>query len=623
MRRRTRQERGVAVWVLLIVLLMVFSAGSLGGFRFRAGRWPALPPAIAGAGASLPGKSLPNLTQENTQAIAGYLRSVVAISAKDGQMGSGFIIDDKGHVVTAQHVVQGVGCVTVTDDDGRQHQGTVLAYDELRDVALLHVRNLEKWPDRLDMSSLEAPARIGDEAFVLGHPRSIGNNARPSARVSALGEELRAEGRYHPDLIKVSDVTVVNGTSGGPVILKSTGEVIGVMLLSDAPNPDAWARPTKDIVSLINQWSQRTPAAGCQEAPAIQRTNLTLVTVTPRTGAFDVYGEELADGVEMALRDNREELLRVGYDVSIKRIDDASSPTQARERVLLEAQDPKVIGVVGSLENQTTQAIAAALSNSGLPVVAPTAGAADLTTRGWSHFNRVVASTSRQNPVLANFAKELLQVKNVFVLEDGSPDAAVQVRSFTDGAAVIGLPVVGKVQVSAATDPAELKKHLADAGAEAIYYAGNSRLALDLVRSLRSIEVMLPFLGTQEAFSPIPFQTFTEAGSQGVFFTRLTAEPAESFGRKYEQVFGGKPLRGYASYGYDAAYVMIAALLKYGEAHPAQPPSRAELAGLIRGTKGLPGWSAPVSFESNGENQTSWVHVYEWKKGVPVHRVAL
>lgn len=607
------------MWVLLTVLLLVFSAGSLGGFRFRAGRWPVLPASIAGADTSPTGKSLPNLTQENSEAIAGYLRSVVAISAKDGQMGSGFIVDDKGHVVTAQHVVNGVGCVSVTDDDGRQHPGTVLAYDEHLDVALLHVPNLEKWPDRLEMSSEPKPAQIGDETYVIGHPRSIGNNARPSARVTAFGEEQRAEDRYHPNLTKVSDVTVVNGTSGGPLILKSTGEVIGITLLSGQPAPVAWARPTADIVSKVREWSQLSPSFGCKEAPPVQRINLKIVSVTPRTGEFDVYGEELADGVELALRDYRDELLRVGYDVSIKRVDDAGSPTQARDRVVVEAQDPEVIGVVGSLENQTTQAIAAALSPSGVPMVAPTAGAEDLTTRGWSHFNRVVANSRRQNPVLANFAKDLLKVGNVFVLEDGSPDAAAQVRSFTDGAAVIGLPIVGRLQVSAKQDPTELKKQLADAGAEAIYYAGNSNLAIDLVRSLRSIEVMLPFLGSQEAFAPTQFQTYLDAGAKGVYFTRLTAESAEQFGRKYEQVFG-KPLRGYASYGYDAAYVIIAALTKYGEQHPAQRPTRAELARLVRETKGLPGWSAQISFESNGENQTSWVHVYEWQKGRPVRR---
>ncbi|MDF2627771.1 MAG: branched-chain amino acid transporter substrate-binding protein [Symbiobacteriaceae bacterium] len=608
----------MAVWLLLTVLLLVFSVGSLGGFRYRAGRWPVLPAAVTGTDPSLPGKSLPNLSQENPQETAGYLRSVVAISTTDQKMGSGFIIDEKGHVVTAQHVVDGVGCVTVTDDDGHQHQGTVLNYDMALDIALLHVKTLEKWPDRLEMSTEKTPARVGDETYVIGHPRSTGNNTRLSATVTKLDDPQRAEGRYHEGLVKFGGVTVVNGTSGGPLVKQSTGQVIGVTILSGAPAEVGWARPTADIVNMVREWSALTPTAGCQPTTAIQPISLTLVTVTPRTGNYDVEGEELADGVEMALRDNREALLSVGYDVSIKRLDDAGSPTLARDRVTMAVQDPEVIGVVGSLENQTTRAIAEALSLTGVPLVAPTAGADDLADRGFSHFNRVVANSGRQNPALANFAKGQLRVGNVFILEDGSPDAAVQVKAFTEGAAVIGLPLSGSLKVSAAFDAAELKKHLADARAEAVYYAGSSQLAVDLIRSLRSLEVMLPFLGTQEAFAPTQFLPYVDADAQGVYFTRLTAEQVDQFKRKYEQVFG-KASRGYAGYGYDAAYAIIAALRKYGAEHPAQRPARADLARLIRETRGLPGWSALITFESNGENQTSWVHVYEWRMGRPVH----
>jgi len=251
----------------------------------------------------------------------------------------------------------------------------------------------------------------------------------------------------------------------------------------------------------------------------------------------------------------------------------------------------------------------------------PTTRAADLAERGWPHFSRVVANSNRQNPYLANFAKGLLKVDNVFVLEDGSPDAAGQVRSFKDGAAVIGLPVVGTLQVSASQDPAELKKQLVAANAEAIYYAGNSKLAVNLVRSLRSLEVMLPFLGNQEAFAPTEFLPFTEPGAQGVYFTGLTAEAPEQFGRRYDQVFG-KELRGYASYGYDAAYVIIDALRRYGEKHPAQRPTRDELARLIRETKGLSGWTAQINIESNGENQTSRLHVYEWRMGKAIRTMS-
>ncbi|HYF93917.1 MAG TPA: ABC transporter substrate-binding protein [Symbiobacteriaceae bacterium] len=621
-RRRIRKEHRVAVWLFLVVVALVFSAGTVGGYRFRAGAWPGLP-AVQRPGNSLPlsGSKVPQITGESPQAIAGYLRSVVAITAKD-QTGSGFMIDDRGHVVTAHHVVENTSCVTVWDDNGRQHQGTVLSYDPVSDVALLHVAGLEKWPDYLEMAAESPPAQVGDGTYVIGHSRGAGSIIPTSATVTKLSSDQTAGGRYHKGLLEVSDVTVPKGTSGGPLVSKRTGKVIGVMVLSGDPTAVAWARPVSDIANLVEQWSALRPSTTCEFTPPTRTIPLTLVTITPRTGAYGVEGEELADGAELALRDMESALRSVGYEVTLKREDDAGSPTRARDRAELVAQDPKVIGVVGSLETQTTHAIAEALYSTGLPVVAPTAGADDLTARGWPHFNRVVASSLRQNPVLAGFAKDLLKVNNVFVLEDGSVDAAAQVESFTDGAGVIGLPVSGTMTVSPSTDAAEVIRRLAEAQAEAVYYAGRSDVALRLVRTLRAQEVMLPFLGNQAAFAPTQFQPYVEFGAQGIYFTRLTAEPVGQFRRKYESVFG-KPTRGYAAYGYDAAYVILDALARYGETHAVQAPARQDLARMVRQTRGYGGWSAPITFTGNGENQTSWVHVYEWNRGLPVYQVNL
>jgi len=612
----------VAVWIFIVLLTLIFSAGTVGGYRFKAGEWPGLEAVQAAGGAfSLPRAKVPNLNNESAQATAGYLRSVVAITAKD-QSGSGFLIDDKGHVVTANHVVGGNTCVTVVDDNGRQHQGTLLSYDAAMDVALLHVATLEGWSDHLDMATENPPTGVGENTYVIGHPRGVGSNIPMSAQVTRLSVDQSADGRYHRGLIEVSDVSVPKGTSGGPLVSKSTGKVIGVMVLSGAPTVVAWARPTADIAGMVQEWSAVKPGLACQFSPPNKTIPLTLATITPRTGAYGLEGEELADGAELALRDMQKALLRVGYEVTLKREDDAGSPVQARDRAAMLVQDPKVMGIVGSLEDQATRALAESLRTAGLPLVAPTAGAEDLTAQEWPFFNRVVARSPRQNPVLASFAKDLLKVNNVFILEDGSAGAAAEVDAFKGAAAVIGLPVSGTLVVSAATDPNEIKKRLVEVQAEAVYYAGRSDLTLRGVRALRALDVDLPFLGNQAAFAPAQFQPFTGPGAQGIYFTRLTAEPVDQFKRAYESVFG-KPTRGYAAYGYDAAYVILDALVRYGEEHLAQAPSRQELARLVRETRGHRGWSAPISFESNGENQTAWVHVYEWNQGVPVYKVNL
>jgi ABC-type branched-subunit amino acid transport system substrate-binding protein len=100
----------------------------------------------------------------------------------------------------------------------------------------------------------------------------------------------------------------------------------------------------------------------------------------------------------------------------------------------------------------------------------------------------------------------------------------------------------------------------------------------------------------------------------------MRAALLEQFRRRFEEI-AGKPTGGYAAYGYDAARVILEKLIAYGETHPAQAPSRVDLARLIRSTKGWPGWTALISFDANGENQTPAIHVYEWKQGRPEYKL--
>ncbi|HYG57373.1 MAG TPA: ABC transporter substrate-binding protein [Symbiobacteriaceae bacterium] len=625
-RRRENRSGRVAVWAFVLILFVLFGAGTLGGYRVRAGQWPALP---AGAprqtGTNLPDYQGPDLEQPvQDPVVAEYLRSVVSVNASGNgpeRWGSGFVIDSKGHVLTAAHVVEEArGCVNVVDDNGRSHQGTVLAVDKTLDVALLHVSDMELWPTRLDLSPV--PAAVGDSVYVLGSPKGVGNPVHLSATVNRTGDDRDIEGRYHQNTVQVSGAVVIAGTSGGPMVSKVTGKAVGVVIGSGGPAAVAWARPTGDILSLVQHWSNLVPASTCQREKAVQTIPLTLLTITPRTGANGVEGEDLADGAELALRELDSDLRAVGYEVTLKREDDGGLADIARAKVADATQDPRVIGAVGSLDNYVTKAVAEALRPSGLPLVAPTAGGSDLTTYGWSHFNRVVASSDRQEQALANAAKDLFKAGFVYILEDGSAEAATRVANFRVAAQIIALPTGAPAQVSVSSDMERLKEQLEQAQAQAVYYAGDSTTALHVIKSLRQFGVNLPFLGGQSAFAPSTFLSYTGAGAQGVYFTRLTSEPAEQFRRNFETVWG-KPTRGYAVYGHDAATVILRALIRYGEDNPAKTPGRYELARLVRQTQGLRAWSSYISFDQHGENQTSWLYLYEWKQGTPEYRANL
>jgi serine protease Do len=138
-----------------------------------------------------------------------------------GSLGSGFIVDASGIVITNNHVVNGADRVTVQVSDGREFSGRVLGRDPKIDVAVVKIDGQGKftpikWGDSDHI-------RVGDSVFAVGSPFGLGNTVT-SGIVSARGREIGA-GPYD-DFLQV-DAAINSGNSGGP-LFDSAGRVVGV-----------------------------------------------------------------------------------------------------------------------------------------------------------------------------------------------------------------------------------------------------------------------------------------------------------------------------------------------------------------------------------------------------------
>lgn len=141
-------------------------------------------------------------------------------------IGSGFIIDRNGTILTNAHVLQGADKVTVTLTDGRTFRGEVRGTDELLDLAVVKVdaKNQELPVVPLGDSS---KVQVGDWAIAVGNPLGLNNSvtlgiisnlSRSSSQIGMPDKRL--------DLIQ-TDAAINPGNSGGPLLNKS-GEVIGI-----------------------------------------------------------------------------------------------------------------------------------------------------------------------------------------------------------------------------------------------------------------------------------------------------------------------------------------------------------------------------------------------------------
>jgi S1-C subfamily serine protease len=139
--------------------------------------------------------------------------------------GSGFLIDNDGHILTNAHVVQGAQRVDVKfSEDGESQQAEVVGADPSSDLALLHVDDAQgATPLPLGDSS---KVQVGDPVVAIGNPFGLDRTVT-SGIVSALQRQIQAPNGFSISDVIQTDAAINPGNSGGP-LLDSSGSVIGI-----------------------------------------------------------------------------------------------------------------------------------------------------------------------------------------------------------------------------------------------------------------------------------------------------------------------------------------------------------------------------------------------------------
>ena len=137
-------------------------------------------------------------------------------------LGSGFVIDADGRIVTNNHVVDGAAKVTVKLDDGRVLPARVVGRDPRTDIALLQVDAGRPPLAHLELGDSDQ-ARPGDWVVAMGNPFGLGGTVTAGI-VSARGRDIGA-GPYD-DFLQI-DAPINQGNSGGP-LFDTGGKVVGV-----------------------------------------------------------------------------------------------------------------------------------------------------------------------------------------------------------------------------------------------------------------------------------------------------------------------------------------------------------------------------------------------------------
>ena len=140
-------------------------------------------------------------------------------------VGSGFVLDGRGDIVTAAHVVDGASSIRVAFQNGAAREATILGTDDASDVALVQVNPAGLTLDPLALGSSRALA-VGDALAVIGDPLGF-ERSLSTGVVSGLDRTIQAPNGFEIAHAIQTDAAMNPGASGGP-LFASDGRVIGI-----------------------------------------------------------------------------------------------------------------------------------------------------------------------------------------------------------------------------------------------------------------------------------------------------------------------------------------------------------------------------------------------------------
>jgi S1-C subfamily serine protease len=267
------------VVIALIIAGGFFYFTTYRSHRFHVADWLGRPTSVEITEASDGG--LDSEEQNNIDVYRKNIPTVVNITSKavtfdffyglvpqEGQ-GSGFIIDDKGHILTNYHVIADARQVEVTLHDRKKYRAKVVGTDRSHDLAIIQIDAPNLTPAVLgDSRNLQ----VGQKVYAIGNPFGL-NGTLTTGIVSSIRSVREPDGMTIDEAIQ-TDAAINPGNSGGP-LMNSHGQVIGInTIIASTVGQSAgigFAIPINTAKAVLNDLVTlgrvRRPALGIRTIP--------------------------------------------------------------------------------------------------------------------------------------------------------------------------------------------------------------------------------------------------------------------------------------------------------------------------------------------------------------------
>jgi branched-chain amino acid transport system substrate-binding protein len=340
-------------------------------------------------------------------------------------------------------------------------------------------------------------------------------------------------------------------------------------------------------------------------------------------------GQDIQRGAELAIEDRP--TVKVGdkeFTVELSAQDDLCSAEGGQAVANLFVADTSVVGVVGPMCSSACTAAAPIFDQANYSSVSPSCTAPNLTQQDFTSFNRAIVSDSFQGKVAAQYIYDVLKVKKIATLHDGSAYGEGLVAEVTKTLEELGGEVVAADAVNVGdTDFRSLLEDIAAKKPELIYFGGFSAEGARLAQQRADAGLGdVIFMGA-DGIKGGEFPTLAGPAAEGVYASSAipsSSDKVDALLKRYKEKYGFDPTGPFQANSYDATNMFLDAIEAVGKLDDSGNLviDRAALAEYIRSIKDFKGLTGTLNCDGTGECSAADIGIVQYQ-GDKIVQVAI
>ncbi|NIE63172.1 branched-chain amino acid ABC transporter substrate-binding protein [Burkholderia sp. Ax-1719] len=334
----------------------------------------------------------------------------------------------------------------------------------------------------------------------------------------------------------------------------------------------------------------------------------------PLTGEVAHLGKDEENGARLAIEDfNKQGLVIGGKKVRLEldAQDDAADPRTATQ-VAQKLVDDRVVGVVGHLNSGCSIPASRIYSEAGVLQISPASTNPTYTMQGFKSTYRLVATDAQQGPALAQYAKQVLHVKSVAIVDDSTAYGQGLANEFEKTAKVGGMNIVSHDATNdKATDFRAILTKIKGEHPDAIMYGGEDATGGPFAKQAMQLGLGMKILAG-DGVCTNKLQDLAGNAAKNVICSQPgmpvdQMEGGAGFEKAYEVRFN-QPIELYAPFAYDAVGIIVTAMKRADSTDPAK------VLAAMPGIK-YKGVIGEVQFDAKGDLKEPIITLYDYKGG--------